>query len=171
MLVVNANPGSRVQVEQVHHFLAVFRDVALPSSDRRPACWSSACMVRHSSRTSAKHDGMRLVQDTFIRLLNPSYDLTSMASQKDASALSTYGSTTGPTQPSSFAESMAPYVAEFIGTYLLVFTIAVFGIAESADFGGTAIGTLLAVLVYSLGPVSGGHFNPAVSFACANLRF
>ncbi|CAE7381491.1 glpF6 [Symbiodinium microadriaticum] len=93
-----------------------------------------------------------------------------MASQKDASALSTYGSTTGPTQLNSFAESMAPYVAEFIGTYLLVFTIAVFSIAESADFAGTAIGTLLAVLVYSLGPVSGGHFNPAVSFACGLTR-
>ena len=93
-----------------------------------------------------------------------------MASQKN---VTTYGSTAGPSaEPApqiSFAESAAPYVAEFVGTYLLVFTVAVCGIAANG-FGGTAIGALLAVLVYSFGPVSGGHFNPAVSFACGLTR-
>ena len=111
-----------------------------------------------------------LLKLAFIRLLNPTCVPNPMASPKDASVLSTYGSTTAPTPQSSFAETMAPYVAEFIGTYLLVFAIAICGIAESVDFGGTATGSLLAVLVYSLGPVSGGHFNPAVSFACGLTR-
>ena len=80
-----------------------------------------------------------------------------------------YGSTTEPTPQGSFAESLAPYAAEFVGTYLLVFTIAVCGIAAD-HIAGIATGALLAVLVYSFGPISGGHFNPAVSFACGLTR-
>ena len=64
----------------------------------------------------------------------------------------------------NFAESAAPYVAEFVGTYLLVFAIAVNSIL-SESWGPTAVGSLLAVLVYIFGPVSGAYFNPAVSVA------
>lgn len=77
------------------------------------------------------------------------------------------------------------YVAELIGTFLLVFigTSAIVGFGGA--FAGTpavatvgflgialAFGLTLAVLAYTLGPISGGHFNPAVTIALtASRRF
>ena len=63
-----------------------------------------------------------------------------------------------------FAEVAAPYVAEFVGTYLLVFAIAVNSILAE-PWGPTAVGALLVVLVYIFGPISGAYLNPAVSVA------
>lgn len=70
----------------------------------------------------------------------------------------------------------AAYIAEFVGTFLLVFFICV----AASQSGGTGvtdyavIGLVyflaLAVLVAVLGGVSGGHFNPAVSVALAAVR-
>jgi len=63
-------------------------------------------------------------------------------------------------------------VAEAIGTFLFFFVGAgavVLG-AHSGEGGGGLVGVALAhglalaVLVSALGPVSGGHFNPAVTF-------
>jgi aquaporin Z len=58
------------------------------------------------------------------------------------------------------------YVYEFIGTFFLVFTVGmtVFppGIGNLAPL---AIGSVLAVMVYAGGHISGGHYNPAVSLA------
>lgn len=53
-------------------------------------------------------------------------------------------------------------VAEFVGTYFLVLTVclAVLGGDQLAIIG---IACALMVMIYSLGDVSGGHFNPAVS--------
>ena len=45
---------------------------------------------------------------------------------------------------------------EFLGTLLLIGTIAYVG-------QPLAIGAALAVAAYFLGPISGGHFNPAVT--------
>ncbi len=65
-------------------------------------------------------------------------------------------------------------VAEALGTALLVATVVGSGImadAMSPDdgvalLGNTlATGAILVVLISMLGPVSGAHFNPAVSFA------
>jgi aquaporin Z len=57
---------------------------------------------------------------------------------------------------------------EFIGVFLLVFTVGV-ATQPSAKAAGAlaplAIGSILMVLVYAGGPVSGGHYNPAVSTA------
>ena len=63
---------------------------------------------------------------------------------------------------------MRKYVAEFIGTFGLVFTVgcAVMGKAVLAPL---AIGAALMVFVYAGGHISGGHYNPAVSLA-AYLR-
>jgi aquaporin Z len=63
---------------------------------------------------------------------------------------------------------MRKYVAEFIGTFGLVFTVgcAVMGKAALAPL---AIGAALMVFVYAGGYISGGHYNPAVSLA-AYLR-
>jgi len=57
---------------------------------------------------------------------------------------------------------------EFIGMFLFVFTVGM--ATESANKTGTllaplAIGSVLMVMVFAGGHVSGGHYNPAVSTA------
>ena len=64
-------------------------------------------------------------------------------------------------------------VAEFLGTWMLVATVVGSGImAENLAGGNVAVallgntiatGAMLVVLIAMLGPVSGVHFNPAVS--------
>jgi len=53
---------------------------------------------------------------------------------------------------------------EFIGMFLFVFTV---GMATSKAGAGAlapvAIGSVLMVMVFAGGHISGGHFNPAVS--------
>lgn len=73
---------------------------------------------------------------------------------------------------------LSAYLAEFIGTFLLVlFISAILAVNSSGGIGGTdfaVIGLLhafaLMMLVYSLGGTSGAHFNPAVTVALAALR-
>lgn len=60
------------------------------------------------------------------------------------------------------------YVYEFIGTFFLVATVGMVVIQPGAaplGFAPLAIGTVLAVMIFAGGHVSGGHFNPAVSLA------
>lgn len=55
---------------------------------------------------------------------------------------------------------------EFIGAFILVFTV---GLATARTGAGTlaplAIGSVLMVMVFAGGHVSGGHYNPAISLA------
>lgn len=70
--------------------------------------------------------------------------------------------------------------AEFIGTAFLLATVVGSGImAEALSGGNVAIallgntlptGAILVVLITMLGPVSGAHFNPAVTFVFALKR-
>ncbi len=53
------------------------------------------------------------------------------------------------------------YVTEFIGTFFLVLTIC----TASGPLAPLAIGAALMVMVYMGGPISGAHYNPAVSLA------
>lgn len=53
---------------------------------------------------------------------------------------------------------MKNYIIEFLGTFFLVLTIAFTG-------NPVAIGAILAVMVYVGGPLSGGHYNPAVTLS------
>ena len=53
---------------------------------------------------------------------------------------------------------MKNYITEFIGTFFLVFTIALTG-------DPVAIGCMLMVMVYMGGHISGAHYNPAVTLA------
>src|SRR5215472_3408323 len=61
------------------------------------------------------------------------------------------------------------YAAELVGTFFIV--LAVVGTAtlhgkQVGDQGvAVALGFTLMAMIYSLGPISGAHLNPAVSFA------
>lgn len=56
----------------------------------------------------------------------------------------------------------AKYIAEFVGTFFLVFTI---GCNAGGIGAAVSIGFMLMVMVYAMGSVSGAHFNPAVTLA------
>ena len=57
-------------------------------------------------------------------------------------------------------------VAEFIGTFFLVLTIGMVVIdGVPAGFAPIAIGSVLAVMVFAGGHISGAHYNPAVTLA------
>ena len=65
-------------------------------------------------------------------------------------------------------ESLRKYLVEFIGTFFLVFTVlSVVFYNSPGVIGAIAIGFALMVCVYAGGHISGGHYNPAVSFAAA----
>jgi len=53
---------------------------------------------------------------------------------------------------------------EFIGTAILLCTIQV-SVGLGADMAPLAIGAVLITIVYAGGPISGAHYNPAVSLA------
>lgn len=62
---------------------------------------------------------------------------------------------------------MRKYVTEFIGTFFLVFTVGMAAVApqNAGDMAGLAIGSVLMVMIYAGGHISGGHYNPAVTLA------
>ena len=69
----------------------------------------------------------------------------------------------------SLIRFLRPHVAEFIGTFALVFfgcgTVA---LGNRDVLGGAiAFGGAIAIGVYALGHISGAHFNPAVSIGLA----
>lgn len=69
----------------------------------------------------------------------------------------------------------AAYVAEIVGTFLLVFFICAFiSIAHPGTHDLAALGLVhafvLAAAIYALGGTSGAHFNPAVTVALWAIR-
>ena len=65
-------------------------------------------------------------------------------------------------------ENFRKYLVELIGTFFLVFVIgATAAWGTEATIAPIAIGFTLMVMVYAGGYISGGHYNPAVSFAAA----
>lgn len=57
-------------------------------------------------------------------------------------------------------------VVEAIGTFFLVLTVGMVVMEPGAGaFAPLAIGSALMIMVYAGGPVSGGHYNPAVTLA------
>jgi aquaporin Z len=63
------------------------------------------------------------------------------------------------------ASMSAKLLAEFAGTFALVFSVGLNVCGGSGPFNVVSIASTLMVMIYALGGVSGGHFNPAVSFA------
>ena len=59
------------------------------------------------------------------------------------------------------------YIAELIGTFILVAIGSMAALASGGNLVVVALGFGLALLIalYSVGHISGGHFNPAVSLA------
>jgi aquaporin Z len=62
---------------------------------------------------------------------------------------------------------MGKYVVEFIGTFFLVLTVGMTVIppGDAGTLAPLAIGSVLMVMVYAGGHVSGAHYNPAVTLA------
>lgn len=61
---------------------------------------------------------------------------------------------------------MNKYITEFIGTMFLVLVVGVAAIGGAAGvMAPLAIGSILMVMVYAGGHISGGHYNPAVTLA------
>jgi len=53
-------------------------------------------------------------------------------------------------------------ISEFIGTFFLVLTIG-FNVLQNTPLAPISIGSMLMVMIFATGKVSGGHFNPAVT--------
>jgi len=56
------------------------------------------------------------------------------------------------------------YLTEFIGTFFLVLTIGL-TVTAGTPLAPVAIGSILMVMVYMGGHISGAHYNPAVTLA------
>jgi len=59
----------------------------------------------------------------------------------------------------------AKLLAEFIGTFMLVFTVGCNVLSGQPVWAGVSIACVLTVMIYALGKSSGANFNPAVSLA------
>ncbi|HEV7678921.1 MAG TPA: aquaporin [Candidatus Dormibacteraeota bacterium] len=66
--------------------------------------------------------------------------------------------------PVAWSPAARKYAVEGIGTFFLVFAVAVSVLSNSA-FTPLAAGATLMVMIYAGGHISGGHFNPAVTMA------
>jgi aquaporin Z len=64
---------------------------------------------------------------------------------------------------------MKRYLTEFIGTFFLVLTVGL-TVVGGSPMAPLAIGCSLMIMVYMGGHISGGHYNPAVSFGLALRR-
>ncbi len=63
---------------------------------------------------------------------------------------------------------MKKFIVELIGTFFLVFTVGVCVVNPSAGvIAPLAIGSVLMVMIFAGGHISGGHFNPAVTVGVA----
>ncbi len=65
-------------------------------------------------------------------------------------------------------QNLKKYLTELIGTFFLVLTVACTSLLGAKGvIAPLAIASALMIMVYAGGHISGGHYNPAVSFAAA----
>lgn len=57
------------------------------------------------------------------------------------------------------------YVVEFVGTFFLMISFVMAVSGGLGQFAPIAIGSMLTVMVYAGGYISGAHYNPAISLA------
>ncbi|PJK19019.1 porin [Mycobacterium goodii] len=69
-----------------------------------------------------------------------------------------------PPKPEMIARRTADGATEWVGTFLLFFTVGV-GVFSCAPMVVLGAGAVLVVLIYAMGHMSGNHFNPAVTLA------
>src|SRR3989338_3413589 len=60
---------------------------------------------------------------------------------------------------------MKQYIAEFIGTYTLALVVILSVAGVALKITPALAGITLGLFVYAIGPISGCHINPAISFA------
>lgn len=68
-------------------------------------------------------------------------------------------------EPEGFMECAAPYLAEFIGTFLIVFAMACCSISGLPMWSPTGVAFVVVVAIYSFACISGAHLNPAVTLS------
>lgn len=64
-------------------------------------------------------------------------------------------------------EELAPYISELVGTYIVTFAYMCCQISGDDTFNPTAMACITTITIYCFGPVSGGHFNPAITLTLA----
>jgi aquaporin Z len=69
-----------------------------------------------------------------------------------------------PPKVAAAQEAGRKYAVEGIGAFFLVFTVGA-SVYSGSSLAPLAIGSVLMVMVYAGGHVSGGHYNPAVTMA------
>jgi len=69
----------------------------------------------------------------------------------------------------SGAEARAPFVSEFLGTFLLVFSFVCILLGGNLAWAPTAIGLAITALTYSCRETSGGVLNPAVALTLGSV--
>ena len=63
-----------------------------------------------------------------------------------------------------FRRKFGKATMELVGTFILVFTIQL-AVSSAGKMAPVSIGLALMAAVYAGGPISGAHYNPAVSLA------
>jgi aquaporin Z len=65
-------------------------------------------------------------------------------------------------------ETMSALLAEFVGAFALVYVgVQIAAIRSSINIPVWVNGPIFAAMIWALGPISGGFFNPAIAFGAA----
>ncbi|GAV73130.1 MIP domain-containing protein [Cephalotus follicularis] len=106
-------------------------------------------------------------------------DIEEISKMEEGVATSTEPNTNGETSfylSTKAVTIIQKFIAEVIGTYFIIFagcgSVAVNKIYGSVTFPGVCVtwGLIVMVMIYTVGHISGAHFNPAVTITFAIFR-